>query len=515
MSKTFSYWLAVMIIAVAACADGPVEKAAENNSTSGTSVKREVPRIEPTELVSKVEGLQSFRKAFGTGFCLNAGCDWVVTNYHVIKATGEHPSVRGVKTDQISFATSETDKDAEKIHTGAGDYKYTWIRDVALLKMREPLVNKGMHAVPFFTGTLETGQTATVVGYPGGKLVSVQGKFVVEYDDGRLRFDLAEEVSFGISGGLVLDAQGRAIGLVCGIPLENSKSIYAVPVWAVADLVKGASPEVYAGVFGEAEKASDDGGDGVERARPTTPGPDPQLVLPESYIQTTDAFAMPVRRYTDESAVKGLRERAQTMAEEMKNFVARQTIHFSGGGQWQHELQVVDGTLKFRTAGKTKELLELPSSSKGPVPGPYWSELVENIAFDPNFALHFEGDMTVNGKTLRAFSYQERPEDDICSLRVRGSFGHEWRGNLACRGTVLTDDQFRILLVTRDMLMIPRGTGLAHFSLAVLYGYWGDRLVPAEMMIRSQQTTGVSQASKVVFDHYRGFESESRIVFGQ
>ncbi len=209
----------------------------------GTLARSVAPRIEPAQLVSRVEGRPSvLEKAFGTGWCLNRECDWVITNYHVVKVTGGHPSVKGVKATQIAMATGEHDQGARPIPTAFGAMTFTCVRDIALIKLHESLSRTGMHAVPFYTGDLLPGQSVTVVGYPGGNLEAISGKFVEEFDDGELHFDLSQEVSRGISGGLVLDEFGRAIGMVYGIPPGNAKSVYAVPVWSVAEFLHGVSP---------------------------------------------------------------------------------------------------------------------------------------------------------------------------------------------------------------------------------------------------------------------------------
>jgi len=480
-----------------------------------------VPR-DPAQLVTRVEGRHSLEKAMGTGWCLNRECDWVITNYHVVKFTGEHPTVNGVKTAQIVMATSEHDQGAQPIATAIGDLTFTSVRDIALIKLREPLLRTGMHAVPFYTGDLQPGQSVTVLGYPGGKLESISGRFVQECDDGELLFDLSHEVSRGISGGLVLDEQGRAIGLIYGISPKSAKSVYAVPVWSVAEFLHGFNKDVYTSVFGDADNLSSDTDvlktDALRTESPKSrrDGLSLDSVVPESSLLRNDELTnTPLPRANDEGPeVIALRKKAQVTSDQMDNFIARQTLHFSSGKAWQHELQLVDGVQRFRIIGSGKEIHEMPATRRGPVPGSDWADLVTSFAYDASVALQFERDITVEGNIVKVFRYEMSAEDDICQLRVTRPFRREWKGSPPCVGVIWTDQQFRILRITKDML-VPPDTGLAKFRIVVLYGWWGERLVPVEMYIRSTSKDGSSQASTAKFDNYREFGASSRIIVEQ
>lgn len=472
-----------------------------SNETTLSAIRR--TPLEPANLVTKVEGRYSFGTAMGTGWCLTRDCDWVITNYHVIKLTGGHPSVNGVKPTQITMATSEHDKGARAIPTAAGTMTYSSVRDIALLKLSEPLSGTGLHGVPFYTGDLQPGQSVVVLGYPGGKLESIGGKFVEECEAGELRFDLTREVSRGLSGGLVLDEQGRAVGLIYGISETNAKSVYAVPVWSVAEVLHGADQAVYKSVFGDAENLGEDTDSIAPSETPNPPQNRPNL----------SAGVVPVGVPSEGEAptVAALRSSAQTIAKGMDNLIARQTTRFLTGGRWQHEVRLLDGVQHFRSAAG-KEMLALPGTRLGPVPGSDWADLVRTVGSDPSVDLRFARDLIVAGDTIHEFRYQADAESEICRVRIERVFRKEWRGNPPCQGLIWTDEQLRILKITKD-IAVPRDTGITKILVMVRFGWWEKKLVPLDMHLKSTRSDGTTQSSTVEFDNYREFQANSRILF--
>jgi Trypsin-like peptidase domain len=472
---------------------------------------------------------QSVSVEVATGWCVDPECDVVITNYHVMNVIGPHTKIKGVRVVEVASATSEADHDARVLPTVLGPMKFAPGRDISLLTMAEPLARKGMHAVPFYLGQLDPGQKVTAMGFPGGKLRSIQGTFVQEYAEGLLSFEMAHEVSPGISGALVIDEKGRAVGLAIGFSSDHH-SMYAVPVWSVADFIRKTKPQLYAKLF------TDEIYRGTENSKvkgeqpqdePEEPTVDvfaedfpaslqegfsPVPVLPEDYLLLNDALPnTPIIRQNVSAAVLSLRRSAQLMSLQMKNFVARQTLLLSNGGIWQHELQVVDGRQRFRTING-KDLFELPLKGNL-VPGAEWSELVKAIGFNSSLAVRFERDTTIGNQAVKVFHYQVRPEDQICQLRVARKFHGMWKGSVPCTGAIWTDGQFRILRITQDMTPPLDETGVAGFRIVILYGWWGQRLVPVAMYLRTRTTDGKTFVSRAKFDDYRVFTATTKIAF--
>jgi len=154
----------------------------------------------------------------------------------------------------------------------------------------------------------------------------------------------------------------------------------------------------------------------------------------------------------------------------------------------------------------------MPVMRRGPVPGSEWTDLVTLIGYDASIALQFEQDITVDGSTVKVFRYEVSAKDEICRLRVTRLFHREWKGSPPCGGVIWTNQQFRILRITKEML-VPPGTGLKKFRVVVQYGWWGERLVPVKMYLESTSSDGSSQVSTATFDNYREFETSSRLVW--
>lgn len=480
--------------------------------------------VQPQEVVVKVQAHGWRSRNYGTAWCLNAECDVLVTNHHVARIVGPHPMVSGVKVADTLSATGENDEGAQVLATVIGPLKLAWLRDIALMTTQEPLARKGIRAVPFYPGQLQPDQNVIAFGFPGGKLESVRGKFLEEQGGGLLLFEMERDTSHGFSGGLILDEQGRAVGLLFGSAEDRPRFVYAVPVWSLADFVKKARPQLHAKLFsGELYRpeAQDRGAEAAVDVStmefPASPqdGYSPATALPESYLRPDEApDSAPIARNNASPAVLELRRSAQEMSLQMNNFIARQTLLLSHGHAWQHELQIIDGQQHFRPVNGGKDSLELPLHEVGPVPGDEWAELVRRIGFDSSLAIEFQRDTTVDNHAVKVFRYAARPEDEVCALRIARPFHKTWKGSLACSGLIWTDEQSRILRVTQN-LTPPPDTGLAGHSIVVLYGWWDKRLVPAQMYLRSRTTDGKTFATRAKFDNYRVFAATTKITYRQ
>lgn len=481
--------------------------------------------VNPKQIVGKLEHRGFLSKKFGTAWCINSDCDVFVTNYHVTAVVGSHAKINGVNVIESLSATSEHDQDAGEMRTVIGPLKLAYIRDIALVRTKEPLTRKGMRPVPLYLGELRPGQTVTAIGFPAGKLQAISGQFAEEGAEGMLRFDVAQEVAEGLSGGVVLDEAGRAVGLVSGSGLRRDM-MYAVPIWALADFIRAAQPPLYAKLFSgreiyrgrsgeESAEIAEDVVDvfGLDLPSSDQKGFSPNPVLPRSYLLFDDAAAAtrPIERYSLSDSVLALRRNAQVTSQQMKNFVAQQRLLTSNGRAWQHELQVIDGAQRFRPLDGSKDIFELPIKG-GPVPGSEWADLLKVIGFNSSFAVQLEDEITIENQTMKVFRYKADREDHICELRVARPFRRVWKGSLPCSGVIWTDERFNILRVTQDMAT-PEETELAAFRIVILYGWWGQKLVPAEMYITQTTRGGKTLATRAKFDNYQLFTATTKIFF--
>src|ERR1700730_5059883 len=85
-----------------------------------------------------VPGL-GLKAGFGTGFCLDAKCAFIVTNYHVA-ATTEAGKIEGEKIVQRYLATGPHDQGATPNYVpNMGSFPYASKRDLAIFELQRPL----------------------------------------------------------------------------------------------------------------------------------------------------------------------------------------------------------------------------------------------------------------------------------------------------------------------------------------------------------------------------------------
>src|SRR6266446_1673091 len=93
---------------------------------------------------------------FGTGFCLEAACRFIVTNYHVAMTTRVH-KIKGEKIIQRYHATGPNDNGATANNLGNGDVlPYATKRDLAIFELRRSLPHH--HGLTFSLDELQVGQ---------------------------------------------------------------------------------------------------------------------------------------------------------------------------------------------------------------------------------------------------------------------------------------------------------------------------------------------------------------------
>src|SRR4029077_16784253 len=76
---------------------------------------------------------------FGTGFCMDAACRFIATNYHVAMGTRTH-KIKGEKIFRRFLATGPQDKDATANALPNGDVlPYATGRDLAIFELQRSL----------------------------------------------------------------------------------------------------------------------------------------------------------------------------------------------------------------------------------------------------------------------------------------------------------------------------------------------------------------------------------------
>ena len=260
---------------------------------------------------------------FGTGFCLDADCQFIGTNYHVA-AVQRRLHVKGVRIVERYLATGPKDDGASLSHfafAGGLPLRFTLSRDLAILELSKPLPHH--HGLQFSSDDLRIGEEVDIYAYPKGIIdpirslqafharfrgISTTELMVFDYVPNR-----GELIRPGASGGVVVDSEtGRVVGILSGIDPNGQPVAMAVPV-GIAGRICGEGQSILAhALFPLHEGASPERPDFYPRYEPERVG----------NLQ---------RRRNELDDVSLLRHRAQALAEGMRDFIAVQTYTWDPG----------------------------------------------------------------------------------------------------------------------------------------------------------------------------------------
>lgn len=456
------------------------------------------------------------RADFGTGFCLDAACRFIGTNYHV--AMVERPrKIKGQDVVQRYLATGPEDDGATEnaaISAKFGRMKYTLSRDLAIFELRHPL--RHHRGIGFNLVDLQVGQEVDIYAYPMNvlnpirSLVRFQGVYTAETTTGLLAFAYSsstdKEIRPGASGGIVVDRKTqRIVGILTAIMTNAEKVALAVPVRSLVDFVSKVRPYLAREVFPSAVGMSSISADLYPKfAPPPTErlGPRPEEPL----------------------EVQRLRARAQDLADSMRNFIAVQTFAWGSevgepDAKAAYEVQVLDGHERFRDFPNGKEeLVDVPFPPLDPSLGPasVWSDLPEMIGTKLGLKIRQAPDVVVSGHRVKVFQYLAGVEDRVCRFEtiVDYLFFEARRDNfVACYGEVWTDQDTNILRVS---LHYELHFKWKDYQAAVTYG-WMERADGPPHIVPLTFSTQADFKTKTYwcrgqFTNYRVFGSQVRIV---
>jgi len=169
-----------LIVGSSLSVSGPAQEALPSRSTVSPSSKHEQDFSEVVVPITSVKftpsaklgvtgrlgpGLDMNAK-FGTGFCLDATCRFIGTNYHVAVTTRVH-KVKGEEIFQRYLATGPHDEGATVNTLANGDVlPYAMKRDLAIFELRHSLPHH--HGLGFSLDELDVGQEVDIYGYPKG-----------------------------------------------------------------------------------------------------------------------------------------------------------------------------------------------------------------------------------------------------------------------------------------------------------------------------------------------------------
>src|SRR5438093_896973 len=388
---------------------------------------------------------------FGTGFCLDAACRFIATNYHVAMTT-RADKIKREKIIQRYFATGPHDEGATANYLpNVGVLPYAKKRDLAIFELRRSLPHH--HGLTFSLDEPQLGQEVDIYGYPNGiinsvrKLTRFPATFKAPTTSGLLAFDyqLSGDKPIrirGASGGIVVD---RKTEKIVGILSETTEATaLAVPIQTLGDFVSKVQPFL------------------AQRIFPTTKDVSPVSAdLYPKFVQSPAADSLQHRSH-EPAEVKVLRKKAQLLADSMRNFIAVQSFAWGSGdkepaAQAEYEVRVIDGLQRFREYpdGK-KELQDVPFPPVNEVvnPGGEWSELPQMVGTALRLKIHQAADTVVNERRIKVFQYRAESEDGVCifkSILDFGFFAVNKIVTVPCYGEVWTDEDINIFRISEHL----------------------------------------------------------------
>jgi hypothetical protein len=462
---------------------------------------------------------------FGTGFCLDAGCHFIATNYHVAMTT-RTKKVEGEKIVRRYLATGPRDEGATpNILPNGAPLPYATKRDLAMFELQGSLPHH--HGLTFSLYELEVGQEVDIYGYPHEiinpirKLTRFPATFKGPTTLGFLAFDyqLTTDKPIriqGASGGIVVD---RKTEKIVGIMTEtNETTALAVPVQTLVEFVNRVQPSLARRVF--PPTISPFSADIYPKFAP----------LPDHYPKFVPVRGEGLQQRPDEPAeVKLLRSKAQVLADSMRNFIAVQTTEWGSGDKEpsahaEYEVRVIDGVQRFREYPDGKnELAEEPHPRVS-----YWVRGSDEWSTLPNmvgtvFRLKVQQapDVVVHERRMKVFQYYASIEDNLCPFEPIEDYGFFTVSKVvpvACYGEVWTDEDTNILRMSENLELsdkLKAYRGWEDYQIVLTYDWLKrendpPRLVPLTFFVRGRNKKVYWRRGQ--FTHYQVFDSRVRIT---
>jgi hypothetical protein len=466
---------------------------------------------------------------FGTGFCLDRDCKFVGTNYHVALFLGSSLLIQGEQVTDRYLASGPDDEGAtinQMMDSGVASMAYNLARDFAVLELRHPLAKKGMRGVHFSLDDLQEGQEVDIYAYPVSaltewvpvkrRLTKFPGDYAGEDENGLLAFHLEStapglSIKPGASGGLIIDRKTQqAVGVLIGT--ANGNLAVAVSVPSVADFLKRTKPSLYAELFPS------------ETREPALPDQLQADIYPE-FLPAAGPSGSVQHRQEESAEITRLRERAQTLADSMKDFIAVQTLSYGGmrtpPAPSQYEVRMMDGQQHFRKFPDGKrELAEIPFpiAKSVVVPGGEWSTLPTLIGAELKLKISEPQEITIRGRRIKVFRYHGDIEDNVCGFRHVSDYAliqRVWEKAVSCSGEVWTDEDFNILRISENE-DLPPAARWEHYRAAVLYGRLNNpeesgKLIPTSISVEAKYK-GKVYWCQGRFTNYRVFTTRARLL---
>jgi trypsin-like peptidase len=468
---------------------------------------------------------------FGTGFCLDAACRFIVTNYHVAMTTRAH-KIKREKIIQRYFATGPHDEGATAHGlSNGGVLPFATKRDLAIFELRRSLPHH--HGLTFSLDELQVGQEVDIYGYPNGiinpirKLARFPATFKAPTTSGLLAFDyqLSGDKPIrvrGVSGGIVVD---RRTEKFLGILSETNETMaLAVPVQTLVEFVSKVQPFLAQKVFPSTKDVS-----------PVSADLYPKFVpRPDHYPKFVPRRADGLQHRPEEPYEVGvLRKKAQLLADSMRNFIAVQGYAWGSGdkepsAEAAYEVRVIDGVQRFRKYSddneENEELEKVPDPRLNGwvLPADEWSTLPTMVGTEFRLKVHQAADVVVNEQRMKVFQYYASVEDNLCPFAPVEDFGFFSINKtvaVACYGEVWTDEDANIIRMSEHLELsdkLKAYRGWEDCQVVLTYGWLKranepPRLVPLTIFTEARHKKHIFWC-RGQFTDYQIFSSRVRII---
>ncbi len=468
---------------------------------------------------------------FGTGFCLDAECHFIVTNYHVA-AIARPRKIKREKVVNRYFATGPNDKGATANNLGDGGVlPYVMKQDLAMFELRRSLPHH--HGVAYSLDELQVGQEVDIYGFPRGinnnvirarELAQFPATFKGPTTSGLLAFEYDWPTDparvRGASGGIVVDRKTKKI---VGILSEtNDTTAVAVSVQTLVDFVSKVQPFLAQRIF-------------ATNVLSVSADLYPKFAPPADYnAKYVPGVAFGLQRRPEEPPeVRLLRDKAQGLADSIRNYMAVQSFEWGSGhdddsvAEAEFQVRVVDGAQTFRKYpdGKREyEQVPYPNWGDWILPTDDWSKLPKMVGTEFRLKVRQAADVVVNGRRMKVFQYYASVEDKVCSMAPVENYGFFSLTRktvvVACYGEVWTDADTNIIRISQSLELSDKLTayrGWEDLRTVVTYNWLKrasepPRLVPLTIFTEARYKKKQVNWCRGQFTHYQVFDSDVRIT---
>ena len=451
-----------------------------------------------------------------------------MTNYHVA-VTNKARKIKGEKIIERHLATGPHDREATaNFFPNVGILAYAKKRDLAVFQLQHGLAHH--HGLSFSLDELHPGQQVDIYGYPKGminparKLTRFGAIFNAPTTSGLLAFQyesFGDNINLvrGSSGGIVVDRKSQKI---VGILNEtNDTMALAVPVQTLAEFVAKVQPFLAQKLFPSVMEVS-----------PISADVYPKFAPPADFYGRFEPRRVDELQHRPQEPheVSVLREKAQLLADSMRDFIAVQSYAWGSAdkdpeAEAAYEVRVIDGVQRFRRYPDGKNELDeirYPSLGRWVASSDQWSQLPKMVGSEYRLKLHQSQDVVLNDRRVKVFQYYSGVEDNLCPFAPIEDFGFFVISKtvaVGCYGEVWTDEDTNIIRISLHLDLAEKlkaYRGWEGVQIVLTYGWLKratdpDRLVPRTIFTEARNGKHTYWC-RGQFTDYRVFSAEARLI---